>query len=98
MMSFVGDAWGKSVPDRWPWVQPYVKPVNPITPLPDTVSREEIAALRREIEELKALLRAAKEFDAATGQPDCETAEKVALLKRVAELVGVNLDDVIADE
>ena len=94
-VSFIGDAYGQQIPQRWPWVQPYVQPTVTITTPPD-VSREEFDALRREIEELKTLLIAAKHFDEVTGQPDCETGEKVALLKKLAALVGVDLDDVLA--
>jgi hypothetical protein len=44
---------------------------------------------------MKALLRRAKEYDVANNEPDCEIEEKMALLKRIAELVGVDLSDVI---
>ncbi len=64
----------------------------PISP----VSRDEFDTLKREVEALRGLLAAAKKFDEETGQPDCEQAEKVALLKRVAELVGVDISDVLA--
>jgi len=39
----------------------------------------------------------AKVFDAITEQPDCEVDEKVALIKRIAELVGVDLHDVFEE-
>jgi hypothetical protein len=41
-------------------------------------------------------LVADKEYDAATGQPDCEMDDKVELLKRIAELVGVDVREVLA--
>ena len=44
--------------------------------------------------ELKKLLLAAKGYDEKTGQPDCETDDKVALIKAVAEAVGVDFDSV----
>lgn len=56
---------------------------------------EEFEALRREVQELKELLKAAKKFDQATGQPDCEMDEKIAFIKQVAEFVGVDLQDVL---
>jgi len=55
------------------------------------VSRSEFEALKRELESLKSFLAAAKKYDTETGQPDCEDAEKVALLKRLGELVGVDV-------
>ncbi len=64
----------------------------------DSVSRAEFDALRREMEELKKLLTAAKQFDEATGQPDCEMDEKVTLIKAIAKLVGVDLGDVFGKD
>ena len=59
------------------------------------VPRAEFDALKREVEQMKALLIKAKIYDEAHGEPECELAEKVALLRKVAELVGVSLDDVL---
>jgi hypothetical protein len=50
------------------------------------------------MEELRKLLVAAKDFDVVTGQPDCEVDDKVALIKRLAELVGVDMSDVFNSE
>ena len=86
-VSFVGTGWGQTAPQIYPWVVP-----NPIQ-IQD-VSRGEVEALRQEVAELRKLLLAAKEFDRATGQPDCEMDEKVELIKRIAEVVGVDLDDI----
>lgn len=95
-VSNVGTGWGGTFPDRYPWIQPYVPP-SPI-PIPASipgVSKEEFDRLKQEVVELRKLLAAAKAFDAATGQPDCEVDEKVALIKRIAEFVGVDLGDVL---
>jgi hypothetical protein len=43
---------------------------------------------------MKALLLKAKEYDAKTGQADCEMEEKIKVLRQVATLVGVDLDEV----
>ena len=90
-VSFIGDQWGKTIPQQYPWVQPYIQPY--VTTQPE-ISRAEFDALKREMSELKKLLLAAKEYDAAMGEPDCEIDEKVVLLKRLAEFVGVDLTDV----
>lgn len=37
----------------------------------------------------------AKAYDEANGEPECEIESKVALLRAVAEAVGVDLDDVL---
>lgn len=57
-------------------------------------TREEFERLKAEVAELKELLKAAKRYDERTGQPDCEMEDKIALLKRLAELVGVDLSEV----
>jgi hypothetical protein len=98
-VSNIGTAAGDYIPGRYPYVQPWVNPGAagvPQAPFVDSVTRAEFEALRNEMAELRKLLVAAKEYDRATGQPDCEVDEKVALLKRLAELVDVDLDDVLA--
>lgn len=89
VVSNIGGAWAKSAPSIYPWAVPDANPQPPAV-----VTPAEMAALRREMEELRKLLLAAKAFDAATGQPDCEEEEKVALIKRLAEIVGVDMTDV----
>lgn len=64
-------------------------------PIPHHITREEFDALRREVLDMKELLRRAKEYDARNDQVDCEVEEKLAVLRKVAELVGVDLKDVI---
>ena len=95
MVSYVGTEWNRSVPIQYPFVQPWIQTPVPTISFTESVSREEFEALKHEIEELKKLLIAAKQFDAATGQPDCEMDEKVALIKRLADLVGVDLSEVL---
>lgn len=93
VVSSLGDEWNRTIPDRYPQVFPTTG-TGPIVFDPNAVTREEFDALRKEMEELKILLLAAKRFDEATGQPDCEMDEKVDLIKRVAEIVGVDLEEV----
>lgn len=58
------------------------------------VSREEFDSLRKTVEELKKVLVAAKLFDEATGQKDCEMEEKTALFKKLAEFLGIDVSEV----
>jgi hypothetical protein len=91
----VGDDWSKRLPGTYPWIAPASVPT---TPLPNNilqlVPRYEFDALKREVEQMKKELEAAKAQDVADGNPDCEMEEKVELLKKIAELVGVDLSTV----
>jgi len=64
---------------------PYIEP---------TVSKKEFDALKKEVQEMKQLLIKAKIYDEQNNEPNCEMEEKVALLKRVAEMVGVDLNEI----
>jgi len=93
--SNIGDYWRDQLPTKpyYPAIQPYIAPTPPIIIAP-AISREEFDALKRDVEELKKLLTAAKHYDEATGQPDCELESKIELIKKVAKLVGVSMDDI----
>lgn len=72
--------------------------LNFVQPGPGTrmdVTRAEFEELRRDVLEMKALLKRAKKYDEDNGEPDCEIEDKMALLRKVAKAVGVDLDDVI---
>jgi len=79
-------------------VQPSLKLMPDYQPLfhdpTEYVTKEEFDKLKREFEAFKKLLLAAKEYDEATDQPGCEMEEKVALVRKVADTLGVNVDDV----
>ena len=92
-VSNVGDGWARRSKKVYPWVYP---PTTPYDPNPSSVSKEEFDKLKKEVEGLKELLKAAKKFDEETGQPDCEMDEKVELIKKVAELVGVDMKEVFS--
>lgn len=88
--------------DKWrglPWIEPVV-PQWPWTGDEGTradspISRSEFDALKREVEEMKALLKRAKDYDERNNEPDCEIDEKMDFLRRVAKLDVVDLDDVL---
>lgn len=100
-LSAIGDQWRGDFPDRYPGI-PMPSPIQPFQPysppspivIQTQVSKADFDKLKAEMEELKKLLLAAKLYDEATGQPDCEMDEKVALIKAVAKMVGVNMDEV----
>lgn len=62
---------------------------------PNSVSREEFEALRKEVLELRKLLEAAKAYDTATGQHNCQKEENVKIIKQIAENLGVDLNDLL---
>ena len=83
-----------------------IGPIEPIT-IPGTIrsvpnnvvfttgpTRQEFDDLKKEVEHMKKLLIKAKLYDEANNEPNCEMEEKVAFLKKIAEYVGVNLDEV----
>lgn len=92
VVSMLGDDWGRRFPKSWPEIP--LTPDRPLINLDNYITKEEFNKLKNEVEELKKLLLAAKEYDKATGQPNCEMDEKVALIKKIAEAVGVNVDAV----
>lgn len=92
VVSMIGDDWNRRWPKKWPDI-PDTFPEIPVR-IEKYITREEFDALKKEVEELKDLLIAAKKYDENTGQPDCEMEDKIALIKKIAEAVGVNMDDV----
>jgi len=91
IVSYVGEAWEEK------WRQPFYVPFTP-EPVVNwnftEINREEFEALKADVEELKRLLINAKELDKVTNQPDCEMEEKVAIIRKVADAVGVDLEEI----
>lgn len=99
-VSMMMDGWRDQFPQRYP---NWVAPITPFMPTPVTpdgaridpgVSRAEFDKLKAEVEELKKLILAAKKFDEATGQPHCEAEDKTAFVKKLAEMLGVDMKGV----
>lgn len=95
-VSMIGDFYSYKWPTEYPWVIPAISSppgtaTQGSTSMSYGVSREEFEQLKREVQDLKALLVRAKEYDEKNGEPKCEMEEKVNLLKKVAELVGVDI-------
>lgn len=82
---------GEHYQDKWqqPHYYPYVYS-------PETVSKLEFEALKREVEEMKKLLERALKYDKDNHEPNCEHEDKVAFIKKMAELVGVDLSEIFA--
>lgn len=58
------------------------------------VTRAEFDAVKKEVEEMKEILKRAKLYDEQTGQPHCELEDKIKKLKEIATLMGVDLSEV----
>lgn len=90
VVSMIGDHFN----EKWEPFKPYVNPYNQL-PFQPSVSRQEFEALKKEVEEMKKLLIKAKKYDARNNEPNCEIEEKMDFLKKVAALVGIDLDEII---
>ena len=90
VVSNIGGGYAKTVPERWPWVGGTPAPAI----IPEAVSRGEFDALKRTVERMERELRAARAQDIAEGNPDCQHGDKVALVKKLAEAFGLDLEDV----
>lgn len=103
VVSFVGDHYW----DKWrpqPWVVP--TPIYPINTEPvyqpvdinidlSGVDKQEIEKLKKEVAEMKELMRKAKIYDEKNNEQNCENDEKMNILRKIAEAVGIDLDEVL---
>jgi hypothetical protein len=100
--SNVGDYYRDSLPSKpyWPTIQPFVSPSVPAgAPIfVPQITRQEFDQLKHDVEELKKLLVAAKRFDEATGEPDCEVEDKVTIIRKLAGMVGVSMEEIFGPE
>lgn len=84
--SSIGDygrkMWPSPLPDPYDGWKPF--PVFPITPAPYSWPTKE------QFEEFLKLMRAAREFDKATGQADCPSEEKTGWIKSTAKVLGID--------
>jgi len=84
--------------DRWYERYPFIPQTAPTITIAPQVTREEFEAFRREFADMVELLKKAKIYDERTGQPDCEMDEKVEAIRRIAKVMGVDIDSVIASK
>lgn len=93
--SMIGDHYNDKWRERYPQVFPTTGTDSTVNINYISVSREEFDELKRDVAEMKELLKRAKIYDEEHGQPDCQVEEKIALLRKIAELVGIDLEDVL---
>ncbi len=103
VVSMVGDHYHEKWPKEYPWVQPIINPPDPSGPYwPDyfpnpkeQVSKEEFDKLKKDVEECLKLLKRAKKYDEDNHEPDCEIEEKMETVRKVADIVGVDVSEVL---
>jgi hypothetical protein len=106
IVSNIGDSIGSypwKDPNSEPWVWPTTdKTTSPIVNIPDAPDMPaldsdseliglQVKAVKEWLLKIDKILIAARDFDEATGQPDCETDEKMAKLKELADAFGVDM-------
>ncbi len=95
VVSMIGDHYN----DKWKDLFPNI-PISPTPPynqrsiFPE-ITREEFNQLKKEVEDLKELLKRAKIYDEKNNEPNCEIETKMAFLREVAKFVGIDLDEVL---
>lgn len=100
VVSMIGDFYGKKW-QPWEWGQagqptyPPFPTVFPTEIMQPVKLESDVAALRKEVLEMKELLKKAIEYDRVHNQPHCEQEDKMKFLREVAKSVGISLDDVI---
>lgn len=59
-----------------------------------TVTREEFDRLKKEFEKFKREAKQARQQDIAENNEDCEMAQKIEIVKKIANSLGVDLEDI----
>lgn len=96
VVSMISEHYQQKFPNSQPAVSPPLQQGQSNSIVWDNGLRKDVYELKKELLEIKALLLKAKEYDLKTNQVDCEKEEKIVVLKRLAELVGVDLSDVFS--
>jgi DNA-binding XRE family transcriptional regulator len=94
VVSFVGDGFSEWYKQK-PYTVKIITTGNPPEEKP-LATAEQIEELRKELLLVKELLKKAIKYDEDNGEPNCEMEEKVELLKKIADAVGVDIDDVFS--
>jgi hypothetical protein len=112
VVSMVGDDFSKRIREDEYWKKfitpphssPLTAPSQPYQQQPGFsinlgfATAEEVAVLRREVEQLKQLLKRAIKYDEDNNEPHCEIDEKVQAIKVIAKALGVDMNDIFKEE
>lgn len=95
VVSMIMDDWNKKYNDDWHKKYPGGWEQSPTYNFLAFATKQDIEELRKEIQELKKLIEAAHLYDVATGQPECQDEEKLAILQKLAEAIGLDISDLM---
>jgi len=87
-VSMVTDNWKDN---HWPQVAPQIFPWHGTGPY---ISRDEFERLKVEVEKLKEELKKARQQDIDDNAPLCAHKDSVDLVRQLAEILNVDLEDV----
>lgn len=96
----VGDHFNDKWKDKFWYPAPTYPTFVPFYDPPRTpdISREEFESLRKEVQEMIALMKRAKKYDDENDEPNCEMEEKMRALRQIAKWFGVDLDKELANK
>jgi len=77
----------KSYPDRWG-----ILTNNP------SPTQQQFDELKKEVLEMKELLKKAIKYDELNNQKHCEMEEKMEVIRKVAKMVGVDISDILPEK
>lgn len=99
VVSMVVDHYGEKWQRELTW--PTTNPTPNWNTIPSTTQVEldklklQHEELKREVENMRELLKKAKLYDEVNDEPDCAKDEKIEIVKRVAAAMGVDLGDLL---
>lgn len=86
VVSMIGDYWTEKTLPNSPYRTWIYEPYR-------SYPEQDIDLLRKDLEELKLLIKAGQRYDEQLGEPHCEHKEKVELIKKLAKIAGVSMDE-----
>lgn len=70
-------------------------PPNITIGITSPLTQAEIDQFRRDVAEFKILLERAREYDRRNNEPECESDEKLTILKKIAAALDIDLTEVL---
>ena len=90
---YFSDKWKNNPSINWPNVNNLPNSSMTYPQIDPGVTKQEFEQLKKEVLEMKELLKRSIEYDKKNNEPHCEIAEKIITIKQIANLLGVDLND-----